>query len=244
MLGSDGRGVARYLERFVEHVEGREAPPGGRGEGLNDGTLGELVRDKAQVLRILGCKCAEIVGELSAFKARRALELGVGKGHYGDGGRGAGGDVGEALVASVLDAFSQMKAPGVASHLSFTKVAETFLEYLAEAQCLFSREGAGRLHSDFMKLAAWAEGYDSTRPNAHIRESDVLDRAHAVVVVLSCAPGEGKESRSQETSTCVDLLVDLETWVGLRTDKGKKGREGTGENLKVMISRKVRRTFD
>ena len=143
------------------------------------------------------------------------------------------------LVDNILETFTsdEARASGCSSGLAFAKVVETLFEFLVDNFCVFSRKGARRLYGDVRVLVEWAAMYDKEY-GGQLAESDCLDRAHAIVVVLN----SDSEGGGEELDLCVELLVDLDVWVGMRADRGKGGTEG-GDKLNVDVSRKVARMW-
>jgi len=120
-------------------------------------------------------------------------------------------------VERIFKAFDDIEAGKMATKLSFCRVTETFLEHLAMSKCVFDIAGANRLHNDVMALVKWSDSFDK-KHGTDCLGSRILDRAHAIVVVL----GEPAVSTfNWRLMVCAEQLPDLEFWVSMRTDRGR-----------------------
>ena len=239
MVGCDCESISNSLQAFLDLVGQNNA-----GEGGEDEVEMGLLKQNCDSIALLACKSQESVGELSAYIAQCICEKHITKHYFNEGGHGHGllghsskrvqdnQGIGTQLVESIFESFDDIWGGKLAIKLSFTRVLETFLEHLSMTKCGFNSAGANKLHEDFDKLVKWCEKFDQ-KHGTYCLGSGILDRAHAIVVVL----GEPAVSTfNWHLMICAQQLLDLEFWISMRTDRGRghhygshKYNEGVGE---------------
>ncbi|GMH74154.1 hypothetical protein TrRE_jg7143, partial [Triparma retinervis] len=225
MVGCDCDSISNCVGEFLDLVARENATGGGE-----DGVEVSVLQQKCDSIALLACKSQESVGELSAYIAQCICEKNIARHHFNEGhGHGHGllghssrksqdnGGIGILLVDNIFKSFDDISGGKIAIKLSFCRVLETFLEHLSMSKCMFNIAGANRLHSDFEKLVDWCSAFDA-KHGTDCLGSGILDRAHAIVVVL----GEPAVSTfNWRLMVCAAQLLDLEFWISMRTDKGR-----------------------
>jgi len=152
----------------------------------------------------------------------------------------------------------------IALNVVFSRAIETLLEHLIDVQAVFSIVGAKVFKEEMLEIVKWIYEERGSESDCHnpffdeLLDADVLNRLHAIIEVL-CAPlRTWLDENHKELALCMELLPDLDVWLSMRQDKGKKdvnrgkvganGEEDAKENKvsgeKIGISRKVRYLVD
>ena len=173
-------------------------------------------------------------------------------------------DAGAVLVEAALAQFDGVRGADVAVGLAFTRVLETFIEWLNTNGCVVTVGGGRRLYRDMKTIVLWSEAFEEKRKKrdekdgdtVSLREAEILDRVHAVVFVLTSSVEkhtiseldveENKQLVSNLLSAqlCIDILPDLTVWLNLRSDKGKLGAANSGgEAINIVLSNRFARAL-
>ncbi|GMI63089.1 hypothetical protein ScalyP_jg2824 [Parmales sp. scaly parma] len=219
------------------------------------------IEERVTHLEIFACKCGEVVGELAAYNTEKICEVVISKQRYGTELFNPSikrKNLAKIFINSLLKIVVGIDG-GIFLCLNtvFSRTVETLLEWFDDIQAVFTVEGAEDFKNECMGLIDWliAKKNESKATEEFyntVLESDLLNRLHAVVFVLGAPLRNAVDGDNRELMTCMEILSDLDKWLSLRSDKGKKDLSGSGEDGArrggegggVAISRRIKQLVE
>ena len=124
-----------------------------------------------------------------------------------------------------------------ALNIVFSRCIETYLECLLDGQAIFTVEGALVFKREITQIVNWVRQERDEQACDYLDElldADVLNRLHSIIVVLSAPLRTALDEQHSELALCMEMLPDLDAWLSLRADKGKKDVATTSGNNKKL----------